>query len=142
MGDRMNKEHSKLFILVGAVLLLVAIMQYSNTNNMQSVVGYKQCFEDIDCKIPVKQGYCGVDYSCTVGKCYAQYTLCKENCVNGIDDDFNGKIDCYDPACFNSPDCPCSQMSLGNCAIGRCFCEYGVPRWAVSEGGSGCLCIA
>src|SRR5690606_12682740 len=30
----------------------------------------------------------------------------QENCSNGVDDDNDGLVDCLDPDCLSSPDCP------------------------------------
>lgn len=32
--------------------------------------------------------------------------ISQENCNNNIDDDADGLIDCLDPDCMSSPDCP------------------------------------
>lgn len=42
----------------------------------------------------------------TVAFLFSVYTYSQENCSNGIDDDGDGLIDCLDPDCMSSPDCP------------------------------------
>lgn len=41
--------------------------------------------------------------------------MTQEICNNGLDDDNNGLIDCYDPSCFNSLDCPAYNLPNTNC---------------------------
>lgn len=38
--------------------------------------------------------------------CLSNFSYSQENCSNGIDDDADGLIDCLDPDCMSSPDCP------------------------------------
>ena len=127
-------------LIVSAVVLLLSITTQDNDEKMaQSIV--PECFEKEDCKRYPADGYCSVDYDCVIGKCYATDVRCPEVCGTGIDEDYDGLIDCDDTDCWNDPYCHCSRMSFNDCATGRCYCPAGsVPRWHIGDT-NWCACV-
>ena len=130
-----KKQNRKVYILVILILVLVSI-NYSS--QPQSVV--PSCFQKEDCKVPIRPGYCDVEYDCISGKCFSQQILCPELCYGNSDEDEDTLFDCDDPDCFDSEFCDCEDMSFVKCAIGRCYCEFGQPHWVVGET-NWCACI-
>jgi len=130
----------KLFISVIALIILVYTMQPSDKQANFSIA--PSCFEHEECKVQIEEGYCDVEYQCISGKCYSHQIRCPEICDNGIDDDFDSKIDCRDFDCYNSIHCPCSRADYNQCILEQCYCPEGLnPRWAVAEEGHWCACI-
>lgn len=128
---------NKGIIIIITFLSLITIIDDNKTSTQMVAPA---CFEKQDCAIPIQQGYCGVDYDCIVGKCYSRQILCPEECIGKEDEDMDGKIDCDDEDCFDSPYCHCSKMSFGKCIPGRCYCQVGIPHWVVLDEDSWCEC--
>ena len=127
----------KLLILVILILVVINI-----ESSVQPQVIAPSCFEKEDCKVPIEPGFCGVIYDCVEGRCEHKFTLCPETCYGGQDEDKDGKVDCDDPDCFDSPYCPCEKMSYVKCLVGRCYCPKNtVPRWHITEDNHWCACV-
>ena len=124
------------------ILLIIVVLLGWCSNQVPKQTVVPDCTDKEACWKPLVEGYCGVNYDCIAGKCYQEDVKCPEICDSGLDEDLDGDISCADSDCWNSPDCSCEQMSYGNCLVGRCYCQEGVPRWVVTDGGdSWCACI-
>ncbi len=136
-----KKLNSKVYIGVISIILLLILVNQDRPD--PQIIVDVECFEDIDCIVPIPDKYCGIDYGCAVGKCYSESELCPEICNSGIDEDLDDLIDCNDYDCWDNPLCSCNDMSFNNCRPNRCYCQLGTePRWIVSDIRNICRCLS
>lgn len=135
---KLKKLKTKHWILI----LITAIIILTILEKPEPQIIAPSCFSKEDCKQPVRRDYCDVDYDCIIGKCYSFDVKCPEDCGIKGDEDLDGKADCDDDDCWETPYCPCRLLSFNYCAVGRCYCPRGmVPKWHVSEEeGNWCGC--
>lgn len=132
----MKKEYQTMLIIIGALIVITQL----SAPAPQTVA--PSCFSKEDCWQPIKEGYCGVDYDCVIGKCYSEDIGCPEECGNNVDDDADGLIDCQDSDCWDDVYCHCSFMGHQDCREGRCFCPAGKqPKWFILESSNYCECV-
>jgi hypothetical protein len=80
------------------------------------------------------------------GNCYCSASLCqscgakKEDCANSLDDDGDGKVDCYDSDCATDPACSATPTSETNCTDGVDNDRDGVADCQDSDCQGGTLC--
>ena len=134
---------SKKLLLIIVILIALGINIESRKTTL-SVINYRGCFEKLDCKVPLKVGYCNVDYGCISGKCYSTYTKCKieELCYDKIDNDKDKLIDCKDDDCFKSQYCHCTMAEYRECISQQCYCPRGeLASWVkVADIDAWCQC--
>jgi len=134
-------KDNQIFIMAAIIAVLLFMSSKPST---QTVVA--ECQENEQCEVPLKPGYCSVNYECIAGKCYSEQIRCPEICDSLKDEDYDGFVDCLDPDCYIDPYCSCNKASYNYCAEGMCYCYPGsVARWIVHfspSGGSGsCVCM-
>lgn len=138
------KTNHKLYIGISilVVLIIIATKPEPQIIAQDSQIIAPECFSREECRKPIPEKYCGIEYDCIVGKCYHSFTKCPEICFGGEDDDLDGYIDCGDIDCFDSIHCPCESASFNVCKAGWCYCPAGTrPYWLVWEDGNGCSCM-